>query len=134
MPNGVLDGFGDGTPETPIRFGEIGQNLSSNFGRIRRRWRHARTIGAHDFATERLLFIAHFDHEDDAIEPEIGACHRQRRAPLTSARFGRHAFETLVFGIIRLRNRRIELVRTRCIVSLEFVIDVRRRAELLSRQ
>lgn len=85
----------------------------------------------HYLAAERLLLIGHLDHVHIALKPEVCACHRKRRAPLTRSGLGGHAAQTLLLRVVRLRDRGIELVRTGGVVSLEFVVYLCRSSERL---
>ena len=57
--------------------------------------------------------------------------HRQRRTPLSCAGFGGQRLEFLLFRIIYLRRRGIELVAAGSVVALKFVVDFRRRIQRL---
>ena len=104
--------------------GVLGEDLTADLRRVGRGRSHGSTVGAHNFAAEGFLFIAHLDHVDFAIEVKIGAGHRQCCAPLTGAGFGRDTFEALFLGVISLRNRRVELVASARVVALELVINM----------
>ena len=110
MRDGVFDGFGNRAAKAAAGAGELFEDLAADVRRVGRRCDDARTVSAHDFAAERLLLVAHFDHIDDEIEVEIGACHGKRRSPLACAGFGRDALEALFFGVISLRDGGVELV------------------------
>ena len=45
--------------------------------------------------------------------------------------FGRDAFKSLLFRVVSLSDRAVELVTSRSVVALEFIIDMRGRAEFL---
>ena len=93
--------------------------------------RDRRAVDAHHLAAERLLFVGNLDHVDLAVEAEIGAGHRKRRAPLTCAGLGGHAHEALLLGIIGLGDGGIELVAAGGVVALKLIVDLSRSAELL---
>ncbi|CDD60078.1 uncharacterized protein BN592_01097 [Eggerthella sp. CAG:298] len=88
------------------------QNGTTNVGLIRRRRRNTRIVGLHDRFTERLLQRRALHHEHMQIESEEARCHRKRGAPLACARFSGEAFQSLLFRVVSLRDRRVELVRT----------------------
>ena len=66
-----------------------------------------------------------------AVQPQIGAGHAQRRAPLTGAGLGGHAGEPLLLGVVRLGDGGVQLVAAGGVVALELVVDVRRGAQLI---
>ncbi len=109
----------------------LGVDLAPDRRFHRRRRRDVRPVGSHDFAAERLLLVRALHHVHVAPEPEKRARHRKRRAPLPGARLGRHIRDALRLGVVRLRNRAVELVRARGVVPLELVVDVRGRPERL---
>ena len=77
------------------------------------------------------MLIAYFDHKDPAVKAEIRAGHRQRGAPLAGSGLGGNPLQPLLFGVIGLGHRRVELVAARGVVAFEFVVDMRRSAQLL---
>ena len=124
MFDGVFDGFGNGATEAAAGAGEVCEDFFADVGRVGRRRDDFGTVGAHDFTTERFLFVANLDHINNQVEIEISTCHGERRAPLTCTGFGRNALEALFFGVVCLGNGGIELVRSARVVAFEFVIDM----------
>ena len=56
------------------------------------------------------------------VETIERASHGECRAPLPRARFGSDGLEPLLLCIVCLGNGRIELVRTRRVVSFELIV------------
>ena len=127
---GDLDGLADSAAERTGRVGVLRENGTADIRGVRWAGRDACAVGAHDLAAEGLLLIRALDHEDLQVKPQIRAGHGKGRAPLTGARLGRNALESLLFGVIRLRDGGVQLVAAGGIVALEFVIDLRRGSEL----
>ena len=65
------------------------------------------SVGSHNLAAERFLFIRNFNHVNLAVQTEIGTSHRKGGTPLTGSCFSCYTFQSLLFGIISLGNRRI---------------------------
>ena len=128
---GDLDGLADRAAERAGRAGVLGEDAPADLRLRGRARRHGRAVGAHHLAAEGLLLIRALDHVDLAVETQIGAGHRQRRAPLTGAGLGRDAAQPLLLGIVRLRDGGVELVRAGGVVALELVVDFRRGLQLL---
>ena len=122
-------GLADGASERARRAGVLGEDLAADLRLHGRRRRDGRAVRAHNLAAEGLLLIGTFHHVDLAVEPQVRARHRQRRAPLARARLGRHAGEPLLPGVIRLRDGAVQLVAAGGVVALELVVDLRGRAE-----
>ena len=131
LAGGGLDGLGDGAAQGPGGAGVLGEDLPADVGRVRRRRRHLRAVGAHDLPAEGLLLIGALDHVDLAVQAQVGAGHAQGRAPLAGAGLGGDAPEALVLGVVRLGDGRVQLVAAGGVVALELVVDLRRRAQLL---
>ena len=127
----VLNGFGNRAAKASAGAGMLLQNLAADVRRLRRRGRYLRAVGAHDLAAERLLLIGYLHHVHVAVQPQIRARHGQRRAPLARAGLGGHALQTLILGVVRLRDGGIQLVAAAGVVALKFVINFRRRVQLL---
>ena len=125
----LLHRLGNGAAKAARGIGMLGKNTSTHLGLGRGRGRDGGTVGAHDLTTEGLLLVGALYHVYAAIQIEIGAGHGKCRTPLPCARFGGHAFQTLFFGVIRLRHRRVELVRAACIIPFKLIIDMRGRAK-----
>ena len=128
---GDLDGLADRAAERAGRAGVLGEDAPADLRLRGRARRHGRAVGAHHLSAEGLLLIRALDHIDFAVEPEVGAGHRQRGAPLTGAGLGRDAAQPLLLGIVRLRDGGVELVRAGGVVALELVVDFRRGLQLL---
>ena len=109
----------------------LGQDLAADLGRFAGRRRDRSAVHAHDLAPERLLLIRDLDHIHLAVQPQVGAGHRERRAPLARAGLGRHALQALLLGIVRLRDGAVELVAARGVVALELIVDLCRGAQAL---
>ena len=121
--------FGNSASKAACCSGMLCEDLSADLCCHGRRRRYVCAVGAHYFSAERLLLIADLYHKDLAVQSEIGARHRKRRSPLTCSCFGRHALQALLFGIVCLRNGRIQLMAAAGIIALEFIIDLRRRVQ-----
>ena len=129
--HGGFHGFRNGAAEATRGAREFGVDLLADFGGHGRRRGDACTVGAHHFAAERLLFVGNLHHIDLAVQSEEGGGHGKCRAPLACTRFGGHALETLLLGVVGLRNGGVELVATAGVVAFELVVDVRRGAKRL---
>ena len=70
------------------------------------------------------LFVADLDHEDLAVQAQIGAGHGQCGAPLAGAGLGGDALETLELGIVGLGDGGVELMASGGVVAFEFVVDL----------
>ena len=125
-----LHRLGNGAAERAGRARVLRQNFASDRRGIGRRGGHARAVGAHDLAPERLLLIADLDHIHLAVQPQVRARHGQRRAPLTRAGLGGHALESLLLGVIRLCDGGVQLVRAGGVVALKFIVNFRRCLQL----
>ena len=123
--------FGDRAAERTGRAGVLSEDLAAYICSVGRRRSDGSSVGAHDFAAERLLFVTHLDHEDFAVEVKIGTSHGQCCAPLAGTGLGGDAFEPLLLGVISLRDRGVELVASAGVVALELVVDVCRGLQLL---
>ena len=127
----LFDGFGDGAAQRAARAGMFFQDLPARRRRHGRRRDDVRAVGADDLAAEGLLLVGDLDHIYIEVEPEVGARHRKGGAPLACARLRRDGGEPLLLRVVRLRRRRVELVRARRVVALEFIIDLGGRIEQL---
>ena len=126
-----LDSFGNSAAQRAARARVFGEDFPAHFGGVRRRGYHVRAVGFHHGFAVGLLLTADFDHVHVEVEPVKRASHRQRRAPLPSARFGGDRSQALGFGVVSLRDGGIELVRARSVVALELVVDFGRRVQHL---
>ena len=104
---GDLDGLADRAAERSGRVRVLLKNFPADVCRVGRRRRDARAVGAHDLAAEGLLLVGALDHEDLAVESQVSAGHRKRRAPLAGAGFGRNAGESLLLGVVCLGDGRV---------------------------
>ena len=126
-----LNGFGYGGAEAARSVvGMFGEHLPADGGGVRRRRDDLRAVHLHDRATLRLLLVGAAHHIDGEIESEITARHAERRAPLPRARLGGESLEPLLFCVVRLRDRAVELMAAAGVVTLELVIDLGRRVEI----
>ena len=121
--------FGNGATERAARFGKFAQDPSARLGGFRRRGNDVRAVCADDLFAVGFLLGRDLHHKDVELQPVERRRHRERRAPLPRARFGRNRTQALFFGVIRLRRRGVELMRARSIVAFEFIIDFRGRIE-----
>ena len=128
---GDLDSLADRAAERAGRAGVLGEDAPADLRLRGRARRHGRAVGAHHLAAEGLLLIRALDHVDFAVETQIGAGHRQSRAPLAGAGLGRDAAQPLLLGVVRLRDGGVELVRAGGVVALKLVVDLRRGLQLL---
>ena len=99
------------------------KDLSARFRRIGRRRDDLRAVGSHDLFAVRFLFGGNLYHEYGKIQSVERARHRKRSSPLSRSRFGRKRGQSLLFSVISLCRCGIELVRTRSVVTLEFIIN-----------
>ena len=129
--DGVFDGFGNGASEASGGVGIFGEYFLADLCGVGGGGGDAGAVGAHHFAPEGFLFVADLDHVDDAVEFEVGAGHGKCGAPLSGAGFGRDAFEALFFGVVGLGDGGVELVGAGGVVALEFIVNMRGRAEFL---
>ena len=129
--NSGLNGFRDRTAQTAGGVRVLGQNLAANLGGRGRGRGNAAVKDAHDCLAEGLLLVGALDHEYVTGQIEVAARLAQRGAPLTGTGLGGHAGQTLLFSVVGLRDRRIELVRTGGIVALELVVDLCRGSQRL---
>ena len=109
--------------------GVLGQDLAAYIGGHAGTGGDGSAVGAHYLAAERLLLVAHLDHVDLAIQPEIAAGHGERGAPLAGARLSGHAFQALLLGVVGLRNGAVQLVAAAGVVALELIVDLGRGAQ-----
>ena len=129
--HGGFDGFGDGAAEASGGAREFGVNLLADVGRHGRGRSHRGAVGAHHFAAERLLFVGNLHHVHLAVNTEEGRSHGKGGTPLACTRFGGHALEALLLGVVGLRDGGVELVAAARVVAFELVVDVGRSAESL---
>ena len=108
----------------------VGEHLLADLGRVGRRRCDGRVEGLHDGATEGLLLVGALHHEDVQVDTIVVGRLGKRGAPLAGTRLGRDLVETLLLGVVGLRERRVELVRAGGVVALELVVDLRRRVEV----
>ena len=125
----ALHRLGDGAAQRPARSRELLQDLSARLRRIGGRRDDVRAIGADDLFAVGFLLGGHLHHIHVEVQPVECRRHRKRRAPLPRARLGGDGREPLLFGIVRLRRRGIELVRAGRVVPLKFIVDLRGRVE-----
>ena len=99
----------------------LGQDLAAYIGGHAGAGSDGSTIGAHHLTAERLLLVAHLDHVDLAIQPEVAAGHGERRAPLAGTRLSGHAFQALLLGVVGLRNGAVQLVAAAGVIALKLM-------------
>ena len=126
---GDFHGLADGTAETAGGVGVLGKDLAAHIGGHAGAGSDRCAVGAHDLAAEGFLLIAHLDHVDLAVQPEVAAGHGEGGTPLARARFGGHALEALFLGVVSLRDGAVQLVAAAGVVAFEFIVDLRRGAE-----
>ena len=122
--------LGDRATEGTGGAGMLREDLAADCCFHGRRRRDGCAVGAHDFTAERLLLIGDLDHVDLAVQAQVRACHGKCGAPLAGAGLGGDAFEALLLCVVCLRDRRIQLVGSAGVVSLELVVDLCRGVEL----
>ena len=128
---GALHRLTDGAAQRAGGVRELGQDLPPHLGGQGGGGRHVRAVGAHDLPAEGLLLIGALHHEHMAVQPQIGAGHAQRRAPLAGTGLRGHAGEPLLLGVVGLGDGGVQLVAAGGVVALELVVDMRRGAQLL---
>ena len=109
----------------------LGQDLFAHLRGHGRGRGHRGPVGPHDLSAERLLLVRDLDHVDLTVQAEISAGHGQGGPPLAGAGLGGDAFQSLLFGIIGLGDRGIELMGTGSIVAFKFIIDFGRCLQFL---
>ncbi len=90
---------------------------------------HGRTEGLHHRPPVRLLVVGGAHLPDLALEVELGAGERQRRAPLPGTGLGRQLRDARLRVVVRLRHRGVRLVGTGRAGALVLVVDPGRGAE-----
>ena len=120
-----FDRFRDSATERTARIRHLFENTATYLSRIRRRRYNFRAVRSYYFLSVRFLLGRNLDHIHLKVYTAKRARHRERRAPLSRSRLGRERSYALLFSVIYLRHCRIELMRTGCIVSFEFVIYLR---------
>ena len=100
------------------------QNLLADLCGFRRRRGNRSAICPHHFPAEWLLFIGNLYHIYPAVQVQIRTCHGQCRSPLTRTSFGGNTLQTLLLGVISLRNGTVELVAAGGVIALKLVIDM----------
>jgi hypothetical protein len=109
----------------------LGQHRPARLRQRRRAGMDRRTPGLHHRPPVGLLPVRGRDHPDLAVQLELAAGERQRTAPLPGAGLGGqppHAFHGVV---VRLRDGRVGLVRSRRAHALVLVVDPRGRPQRL---
>ena len=124
----ALHGLADGAAQRAGGVRELRQDLLPHLGGQGGGRRHLGAVGPHDLPAEGLLLIGALHHEHMAVQPQIGAGHAQRRAPLAGAGLGGHAGKALLLGVIGLGDGGVQLVAAGGVVALEFVVDMCRGA------
>ena len=119
----------DGAAQAARGVRVLGQDLAAYIGGHAGAGSDGSTIGAHHLAAERLLLVAHLDHVDLAIQPEVAAGHGERRAPLAGTRLSGHAFQALLLGVVGLRNGAVQLVAAAGVIALKLIVDLGRGAQ-----
>ena len=127
----LLYGFGDGGAQGSGVVGILCQDGAADRRFAGGRFGDARVVRLHDRFAVGFLLRRALHHEHMQVEPEKTACHRQRGAPLTGARLGGEAGQTLLLGVVGLRDGGVELVGAGRVVALEFVVDLGGRAQRL---
>ncbi len=72
---------------------------------------YLRSIGVHQRLAVGLLFIAELDHEDFAIQAELGTSKCQGGSPLAGAGFGHDFLRAFHHVVVSLGQSRVGLVR-----------------------
>ena len=121
-----LNGFGYCAAQRTAGIGVFGQYFSSDLSRIGGRRNDVCAVGLHYGLAVRLLLAADFYHINVQFQAVEGACHGQRRSPLSRARLCGKRGQSLLLCVVGLRDRGIKLMRSGGIVSLKFVVDFSR--------
>ena len=129
LTGGRLHCLRDRTSQTSRRPRKFLIDPAADIRLHRRRRRYFRSVSAHHLPAERLLLIRAFHHIYLTVQLKIGTSHGERRSPLPCARLRRHTLKPLLLRIVSLRDRGIQLVASRRVVALKFVINMSRCAK-----
>ena len=67
-------------------------------------------ISTHNLAAERLLLIRTLHHKHLTVKAEVRASHTQSSTPLAGTGLSRDTLQSLLLGIVSLRDSRIQLM------------------------
>lgn len=129
--HGLFHGLRDRAAERAAGAGEFLKNFAPDLCRVTRAGDDIGAKGFDDRFAVGLLMEARLDHINGQGNVKIRARHGQRRAPLAGPRLGGQACQALLFGIIGLRDGRIELMAAGGVIALEFAVDLCGRAQFL---
>lgn len=123
--------FRDGAPQASGGVGITGQNCPAGIGGIAGAGNDFSAKGLNDGLAIGLLLSADLYHIDCQGNLKVRTGHGESGAPLSCAGLGGQAGEPLLLGIVHLSHCGVELVAARGVVSLKFIVDFGRRAQLL---
>ena len=127
--NGQLDGLRNRAAQGTLVIGIHRQDILAGAGGHRRGRRDRRAECLHDGAAVRLLVVAGLDHIHRALDAELLGRIGKGAAPLAGSGLRGDIGDTLLLGVIGLRQGGIQFVRTRGGDTLVLEIDVGRGAE-----
>ena len=127
--NGQFDGLRNRTAQGTLVVGIHRQDILAGTGGHRRGRGDRRAESLHDGTAVRLLVVTGLDHIHRALDAELLGRIGKGAAPLAGSGLRGDIGDTLLLGVIGLRQGGIQLVRTRRGDTLVLEIDVGRRAE-----
>ena len=116
-------------PRLPLWSGSLGEQGTPVLGDGGRTRVQRRPVDLHHRAAVRLRTVRRGDLPDLAVDPELGAGERQRRAPLAGAGLRRQLPDAVLVVVVGLRHRRVGLVRAGRADPFVLVEDLRRGVE-----
>ena len=132
LPCGLcLHGLGDGAAQAACGARVLCQDLSAHLRGVAGGGGDGGSVSSHNLSAEGFLLIGDFYHVDQAVQAQVGAGHGQGGAPLSRAGFCGDAFQSLLLGIVGLGDGGVELMASAGVVSLKFIVDLRRGLKLL---
>src|SRR5581483_276583 len=106
-----LDRLADRDAERTRRARVLAEDLLPGLRRRRRRRTDLRAERLHEDPAIGLLLERRLDHEDQALQAEEAAGHRERGAPLAGAGLGGHTPDARLLVVVGLGDRGVRLVR-----------------------
>ena len=128
---GDLDRLADRDPQRAGGVGVLGEDRPAGLGQVARARVHDAAEGLDHDPAVGLLVVRRPHLPDLALEVELRAGERQRRAPLSGSGLRRQLRDARLLVVERLRHGGVRLVRAGGRDSLVLVVDPRRRPERL---